>query len=643
MSQADNRRTASFGCLILGAVLILTVVTVAAFQLRPWQSSLEMEMDSAKDQSEASTKARNFPLPPISTSPFQNTRADVKYVGSEVCQSCHQEEHETYLHTGMARSMASVDLAREPADGQFVHTLSKRRFQVTRRDGRMWHRELLLTDGPEEVVLAEFPVKYVTGSGRHSLTYLVETDGFLVESPITWYRSRDGWGMSPGYDRAQHSGFQREIGESCLICHAGQAKAIDGSMHRMRIIEETIGCERCHGPGELHVEKRSLAATDPGESEDQVDHTIVNPRHLTRQLAEAVCQQCHLRGNATVVSRGRNIDDYRPGLPLEDFRQDYWLDSAEKEMTVVGHVEQMHLSACYQGSDRFTCSSCHSPHGEPPPEQRIAHYRAACLTCHAPEHCQVDPALLAKESAENDCTHCHMPTSDTDIPHLAFTHHRVGIHDLAARQDHGEGSGSAEAEAAIGVLKPFFDFSRLSEIDQQRSLGLAYLELAMHQETRESTTHYQKEAFRLLTEVHDAGLTDSVADSALASLRFDFGLDGVAPLAQRVLQSNHLRGLERSNALFLIADDHYRQRRYPEAIMTLQELSTVRRNALQWMLRAQCEQALEHEPGVVESLLTAVSINPRNPTAHRFLANHFRKAGNASRAEWHERLARELP
>ena len=81
----------------------------------------------------------------------------------------------------------------EAPDGSHDHALSSRRYRVLRKDGTaLWHREMLLTAtsvGPQtggEVVVSEFPVKYVVGSGRHSRTYLVETDGFLVESPLTW-------------------------------------------------------------------------------------------------------------------------------------------------------------------------------------------------------------------------------------------------------------------------------------------------------------------------------------------------------------------------------------------------------------------------------------------------------------------------
>src|SRR5439155_13775416 len=249
----------------------------------------------------------SFPLPPLSSSPFLNTEAEARYVGSESCRGCHSGRDGSFRRTGMGRSMAEIDLEREPPDAAFDHVPSKRRYQVARKDGRMWHRELLLTAEPDEVVLSEHPVKYVVGSGRHSLTYLVEVDGFLVESPVTWYRSRNkggpGWGMSPGYDVPQQEGFQRAVSEHCLICHAGQAAALGGTAHKMRVSEAAIGCERCHGPGSPHIARHQGRQREAGAAEttaDQADYTIVNPGRLSRNLAEAVCQQCQLRPPAVV-------------------------------------------------------------------------------------------------------------------------------------------------------------------------------------------------------------------------------------------------------------------------------------------------------------------------------------------------------
>src|SRR5262249_38622948 len=234
------------------------------------------------------------------SSPFLNARPGVEYVGSAACVRCHEGHAASFHRTGMGRSMAPVDLRREPPDGGYDHTPSQRRYQVVRKGGQMRHRELLLTEGKEEVVLSDFPVTYVVGSGRHSLTYLAEVDGFLVESPVTWYAAKKAWGMSPGYDSPTQMGFEGFVGEGCLTCHAGRAEAIDGSLHRMKIAGAAIGCERCHGPGALHAERHREKHPAAG-----VDDTIVNPARLPRDLAEAVCSQCHLRSSATILARGR--------------------------------------------------------------------------------------------------------------------------------------------------------------------------------------------------------------------------------------------------------------------------------------------------------------------------------------------------
>src|SRR5207302_405536 len=95
-----------------------------------------------------------------------------------------------------------------------------------------------------------------------------------------------------------------------------------------------IGCQRCHGPGELHVASR-------GTEKD----TIVNPRHLEPALREAVCEQCHLEGEVRLVRHGRGLDDFRPGLPMELFWSVFLPTSETGEgPKAVGHVEQMYQS-----------------------------------------------------------------------------------------------------------------------------------------------------------------------------------------------------------------------------------------------------------------------------------------------------------
>jgi predicted CXXCH cytochrome family protein len=571
-----------------------------------------------------------FPLPPIAASPFLNTGPAARYVGSETCRTCHAGRHSSFRHTGMGRSLALVDVEREPPDAAFDHPLSKRRYRVYRKDRQLWHRETLLTEGPDEVLLSEYPVRYVVGSGRHARTYLVEVDGFLVESPVTWYPSLKAWGVSPGYDKPEQLGFARAVGEGCLFCHAGQSEPVGQSLHRMRLGELALGCERCHGPGSLHVERQ--AGTRPAaRGRTSADDTIVNPARLSRDLAEAVCQQCHLNAVAGVPARGRKLADFRPGLPLQDFWHVYTREGVDETMKVTGHVEQMHQSRCYQGSQTLTCVTCHSPHAEPAPEQRTAYYRSVCLDCHKPERCTVDVRRRQKESPDNDCVHCHMPRSGTDIPHLAFTHHRIGIHDRPP---------AAGQPAQAAGLRPFFDLSHLSDPDRKRSLGLAYLAAALREKDAGVEAWEQKQALGLLSEARAAGLRGCDLDAALARVCDGLGRkDEALAYAESALRDPDLAGQGRCDALLILAQERARRQHMASALDPLRELTRLRRHPLDWLLLATCQRALGDEAGAEESLARAVQINPRLWNVHRYLAELYQRRGDAGRSAWHQRRA----
>jgi doubled CXXCH motif protein/cytochrome c554/c'-like protein len=573
----------------------------------------------------------SFALTPISTSPYLNTGPDARYVGSETCKSCHDDRHASFRRTGMGRSMAAVDPAKEPPGATYDHALSKRRYRIDRQDGRMWHRESLLAPGASEVTLAEHPMTYVVGSGRHSRTYLCEPDGFMVESPVTWYSLKQAWAMSPGYDRAAQRGFDREVGMECLICHAGRVETVDGALHRMKVIEAAIGCERCHGPGSLHAEYQR---TRPAEPANDQDFTIVNPRRLPRELAESVCQQCHLRPTAAVLARGRGWTDFRPGLPLQDFIHTYLSEAESAQMTVVGHVEQLHLSKCYKGSPTLTCVTCHDPHGEPTEEKRVEYYRAACLTCHDAQHCKVSEARRRKESPDNDCAKCHMPRSPTEIPHLAFSHHRIGVHDTKP----------APAAAISDALRPFLDLSRFPEVDRKRSLGLGYLEAANREKNPGRSSHYREQSRQLLHEVRNAGLLDPSVDVNLARIHFDRATDEscppeVLPLAERALTLPGISTQERCMALYFRAEGLKSEGRFDEALAPVRELTRLRRHPADWLLVAECEKSLGHEEAWMEALERAARIDPRIWPAHKTLADYYQRLGQNEKAAWHRKRA----
>ncbi len=69
--------------------------------------------------------------------------------------------------------------------------------------------------------------------------------------------------MNPGYDRPDYAGSVRPIYYECMFCHNGYPRipaAIVSQTKYLLPIPEGIDCQRCHGPGQNHVDKASSGA-----------------------------------------------------------------------------------------------------------------------------------------------------------------------------------------------------------------------------------------------------------------------------------------------------------------------------------------------------------------------------------------------
>lgn len=559
-----------------------------------------------------------------------NSRPAASYVGSRRCIECHPEQHASYLETSHSRSFVDVDPAREPAGGDFTHDLSQSYYQIYRAEGELRHAESLLSLGGDQEPSNDQPLRYRVGSGHVARTYLFESDGFLLESPLTWYERDGAWGMSPGYDRTHHSSFQRIISDECLFCHAGRVELVDGNPYRPQIVEPAIACERCHGPGSLHVDRQTAGILSRASGADE---TIVNPNRLPRKLSEDICAQCHLQGDVAVSAAGQEFSDYRPGLPLEQFRHHYRLQDENREMTVVGHVEQMRLSPCYQESQTLTCLTCHDPHRPVRGQEASLFYQSVCLQCHQEDGC-TEPLPRRLEVAENECVTCHMPTAPTEVTHVAFTHHRIGIHGAA-----GTEPGTPAANSDSKVLVPLQDLTTLSRLEQDRSLGLAYLRL---EGDAAGQPDYLRRGWDLLQGVYAAGVQDPAVRAALAQLALYRGESATAEaMASRVLSSVEEPVRERVDALEVLARIRFQQQRFEEARDLYAELVACRRTAKHWFYLGLCEQNCGRTAQALQALHQSLTIDPRQAGAHSALAVLYGSIGRPEEAEQHrERAAR---
>lgn len=542
-------------------ILTLTVgIVVGVFVLLRFQGQPPASLESL--------------LPPAAATRYQNASQEVGYIGAAQCAACHPGEHQSYMQTAHSLALAEIDPANEPPAGSFDDPASQRQYRVYRKGVELRHEESIRQANGEPLVLTDVPVKYVIGSGRFSRSYLVDREGFLFESPATWYTAKNAWGLSPGYEN-YNSGFQRPAELRCLTCHAGRLEPIDQSPHRVQLHALAIDCERCHGPGELHAAQQKDAKAGEGSA---TDWTIVNPAKLNRDRQEDICAQCHLHTGATVELPGRRLADYRPGQRLSDYVANFGLKGDKAQMEVVGHMEQMRLSRCWTETKTLTCTTCHDPHDKPTPATATASYRAKCLECHAENACGIPVAKRRATDAADNCMNCHMPRSPTEIPHFAFTHHRIGIHEAAA-----------ETPATPGELIDLAASPPQGTL-MDRNLGLGYLQLSDSPGHTQFAETYQSRARKLLEAVQAKGLADVEVEGALARLWWNIDPELTQKYARSVVAAAHPDPDSLASACYTLGTTLYQQDKLAEALPWLERTVKLRPTADLWISLSDCHE-----------------------------------------------------
>src|SRR5579871_2536088 len=363
------------------------------------------------------------------------------YVDARVCARCHAAISETYKRTGMGRSFYRPTPANRVEDyakeNTYYHRASDSYFAMIERDGKYYQRRYQLGSDGQQINILEKSVDFVVGSGNHSRTYLHRSEkGALIELPLAWYAEKGGyWAMNPGYDRPDHPDFRRQIDYSCMFCHnaypevsapaveAGSAVVFPGSL------PEGIDCQRCHGPGEKHVQAAQRASAPVQE----IRASITNPARLSPARESEVCMQCHLETTSfplphAMVRYDRGPFSYMPGEPLEEFILQF--DHApgkgyDDKFEIAGAAYRMRKSACFLKSNgALRCTTCHNPHDIPRGAEAASHYETVCRQCHSAAFRRL--VASGKHSQSKDCIGCHMPKRRTDdVVHVIITDHLI--------------------------------------------------------------------------------------------------------------------------------------------------------------------------------------------------------------------------
>ena len=369
---------------------------------------------------------------------FQNANLTVDYAGDAACFDCHEDLWRSYQEHGMAQSFYSLtpENAVEDFSGKTLfHEASGFYYRLYREGGRFFQEEYRVNGQGAKTHRLVREMKYVVGSGSAARTYLAEEGGRLYEMPITWYTQPEGgagkWDFSPGYETS-NGRFDRLIPDRCMSCHNAVPKTVAFASGKYTDVPHGIGCERCHGPGQLHIEARLADA----EATNSIDYTIVNPAHLDLDRRLDVCQQCHLQTTVSVLREGRGPFSFRPSENLAEHVALFATNepTSTDAVSVISHADRMKQSACFLETAAtpraMDCVTCHNPH-EGFRDQGPAYFNTTCQTCHAPASLEAQfTTAEARQihTEEANCIRCHMPKVEAeDAPHASFTDHWIRV------------------------------------------------------------------------------------------------------------------------------------------------------------------------------------------------------------------------
>ena len=371
--------------------------------------------------------------------PFRNLGDSAHYVGIAACKGCHSDKHATFIETGMGQSFHLAERKYSKADFNNVKPVYDKKndlyYYPFWKNERLYIQEFQLR-GRDTIHNRIEQISHIIGSGQHTNSHFWMDGEHLFQAPLTFYTQKGIWDLPPGYEDF-NTHFNRKIDIECMSCHTGMPQTKEGSVNIFNKLPLGIDCERCHGPGSLHLQEKSNGIIY--NTNKQADYSIVNPKRLPWKLQVDICQRCHLQGN-NVLKPGKKFTDFRPGMHLDSIFTVYMpSQTGDKAFVMAGHAERFQMSACFKGSNKgdltkynaninFTCINCHNPHVSVKKTNQEL-FNNTCKSCHQPktkkskhEGCSLSASMRGTQT----CVGCHMPSSDTrDIPHVSIHDHLI--------------------------------------------------------------------------------------------------------------------------------------------------------------------------------------------------------------------------
>lgn len=335
-------------------------------------------------------------------------------VGAPTCGECHQQQYAKQAFSRHALALRPIKETRLP------QLLMGR--LLRERNGISFEYQLL-EDGLQITAQkngdkASALLEWAFGAGAQGITPVGRVKGHYFEHRISYYTEPAEPARTIGHPGEPSPSPLAALGQiqtaetifRCFNCHATGVRPgpQEPDLSAMR---PGIECERCHGPGRLHV-----AAARSGPLQPDLVKSIVNPGRLPASALVEMCGECHRSS--------------MPGPTAPTLERD---DSVSVRFQPVGFKS----SRCFSASKNFSCLTCHNPHEDAHSREDLF-YTEKCVACHrdVPQpnaRCQraTRPNNTGQSVINNrqrNCLPCHMRRT-SPLPHLTFTDHQIRVYE----------------------------------------------------------------------------------------------------------------------------------------------------------------------------------------------------------------------
>ncbi len=309
-------------------------------------------VSAAQQQNPAQPGAKLATQPPAPAA----TQPDGDYVGSDVCQTCHEAQHKAFVHTVMGRAMSHPKTPLEGRSCEACHGPGKSHVEAGggkdtipvrfTRDSKNTAEEqnsaclschsrgnrMFWTGSPHQSRAIRCVDCHEVHYGKPGPRFATLSEEARYNQPLT-----------------EISGVKKPQPELCLQCHQMRRAQLQRSSH-MPYREGKVTCTTCHNP-----------------------HGTPNPKQLIQSTINENCLTCHTE------RRGPFLWEHPPVME--------------------------------------NCANCHEAHGTNNPQLLKVRMPRVCDSCHVTSRHPTTPTLLnSVRDFNRGCTNCHSKIHGSNHP-----------------------------------------------------------------------------------------------------------------------------------------------------------------------------------------------------------------------------------